>query len=317
MASMPRWNEGRFSRVFGDVAVLSRLEHLGKNPRQFEHLVTVGFPEHQLREARDWYYKDATTAVERYAADRMAQGFFEDESLLDLFCRYYECTDWKLVGSPWFFSKQEYHRLFKVLTDPVEFHIAQLEQGLGEERWGASFMKLPYDLGMENAKRSLWQEICQRDHFWKPLASYSHLRAEQLFQYLKRTVNIVDFSVHQFNYNWEQAFRKQFHPALEIFGEALERCVRGWQDKRKEKTTRRFHYESYRTARRKSDDNLQAALAYMNLDPEAVSLKSLARAFRRLSKNTHPDHGGTPEEFRKLSAYKAVVESWLMRSQAT
>ena len=64
MASMPKWNEGRFSRIFGDVAVLSRLEHLGKNPRHFEHLVTVGFPEHQLRETRDWYYKDATTAVE-------------------------------------------------------------------------------------------------------------------------------------------------------------------------------------------------------------------------------------------------------------
>ena len=312
---MLRWNEGRFSRVFGDVAILARLEHLGKNPRQFENLVGVGFPEHQLHETRDWYHRDATTAVERYAADKMAQGFFEDESLLEVFCRYYECTDWKLVGSPWFFSAQDYRRFNKVLIDPVEFHIAQLEQGLGEEHWGVNFLKLPYDLGMERAKRSLWQEICQRDFYWKPHASYTHLRAEQLFQYLKRNVNIVNFSVNQFNYKWERNFRKQFHASLKRFEEALERCVRRWQDQRKDKTRSGFRYESYRAVQPRDGAPLHAALGHLELDLETVTLKRLRNAFRRLSKQAHPDHGGTPEAFRTLSTYKDVVETWLHRKR--
>lgn len=88
---MLRWNEARFSRVFGDVAILSRLEKLGKGPRNFENLVGVGFPSHQLDEVRAWYADAAKTPVERYAADKLALGFFEDESLLSIFCNYFEC----------------------------------------------------------------------------------------------------------------------------------------------------------------------------------------------------------------------------------
>jgi hypothetical protein len=302
--------------VFGDLAVLTRLEHLGKHPRRFENLVQVGFPEHQLLEARDWYYRDATTAVERYAAEKMAQGYFEDESLLELFCRYYECTDWKLEQSPWFFSREDYRRFNKVLVDPVKFHVAMLEEEKAEERWGANFLKLPFDLGMEQAKRSLWQEILRRDYYWKPQSSYVHLRAANMFDYLARTLDIVDFSLNQFNYRWEQAFRKKLEPGLREFVRVLERCVRMWQDRRQERTHRRFHYRSYRSLRQHPGEaNLQQALAYLGLEPDSVSLRSLRRRFRHLSKKTHPDQGGSPEEFRRLAACKELVEDWLKRTR--
>lgn len=310
---MLRWNEARFSRVFGDVAILSRLEKLGKGPRNFDNLVGVGFPSHQLDEVRAWYADTAKTPVERYAADKLALGFFEDEPLLRIFCNYFECTDWKLEGSPWFFSQQDYNRFFKVLIDPVEFHIAQLEAGAGEERWGTSFLKLPFDLGMEDAKRSLWREICKREFFWKPQTSYIHLRADQLFQYLKRTVNIEEFASDRFNYNWEQSFRARFQDSLHRFESVLERNVRGWQEKRKEKSSSGFHYGSFRSIRHGGEATLMRALEYLGLDRATATLNGLQRTFRRLSKQTHPDHGGTPEEFRRLSAYKEVVESWLQR----
>ena len=312
---MLRWNETRFSRVFGDISILSRLEQLGKNPRSFDNLVAVGFPDHQLDEAREWFTEAAITPVEQYAANRMAQGFFEDEVLLSIFCRYFECTDWKLEGSPWFFSKQDYRRFFKVLIDPMDFHVAQLEKSSGEERWGVSFLKLPFDLGMEDAKRSLWREICQRDFFWKSQASYTHLRAEQLFQYLKRTMDIARFSTNAFNYKWEQVFRAEFHDSLRRFEFVLERQVRGWQEKRKAKASSGFHYGSYPRAQHSGETDLLQALAYLNLDASTVTLGELRRSFRRLSKHAHPDHGGHPREFQRLSACKDIVESWLRRRQ--
>lgn len=313
---MLRWNETRFSRVFGDVSILSRLEQLGRNPRSLDNLVAVGFPDHQLDEAREWYADAAITPVEQYAAGRMAQGFFEDESLLSIFCRYFECTDWKLESSPWFFSKQDYRRFSKVLIDPVDFHTSQLEQGSGEERWGGSFLKLPFDLGMEDAKRSLWRELCQRDFYWKPQASYAHLRAEQLFQYLKRTMDIGRFSANAFNYKWEQGFRAQFHESLQRFEFVLERRVREWQEQRKAKASSGFHYGSYPRAQHPGETGLLQALTYLDLDASTVTLSELRRSFRRLSKHTHPDHGGDPQEFRRLSACRDNVESWLRRRQA-
>lgn len=313
---MLRWNETRFSRVFGDVAILSRLEQLGKTPRSFENLAAVGFPNHQLDEARDWYADAAKTPVEKYAAGKMAQGFFEDESLLRIFCRYFECTDWKLEGSPWFFSEQEYRRFYKVLIEPVDYHAAQLEQAAGEDRWGMSFLKLPFDLGMEEAKRSLWQEIAQRDYYWKPQTSYAHLRADQLFQYLQRTVNLVGFSANQFNYKWESDFRTQFLESLQRFEFVLERRVREWQEQRRAKTSSGFHYGSFKRARRPAETSLQQALAYMELEPATATLGRLRQSFRLLSKRTHPDHGGDPDEFRRLSAYRDIVEEWLRRRRA-
>lgn len=309
---MLKWNEARFSRVFGDVAVLVRLEHLGRSVRSFDNLVRAGFPEHQLAEARECYFQDAGTAVERFAAEKMTEGFFEDESLLALFCRYYECSDWKLEQSPWFFSKEEYRSFFRELINPVEYHIAKLEQGNGEKRWGGNFVKLPYDLGMEQAKRSLWEEISRRDFPWKPQANYGHMRAQNAFQYLYGSVDIVDFSVHQFHYRWEQLFRNQFAGPLERFQEALERCVRQWQDMRKE-TTRGFRYGAYETALAGADASVRQAFAHLGLAPETTSLGSLRNAFRNLSKTAHPDHGGSPKDFHRLSASKEVIENWLKR----
>ena len=313
---MLKWNETRFSRVFGDISVLSRLEKLGRNPRNLENLVAVGFPSHQLDEARDWYADAAITPVEKYAAGRMAQGLFEDESLLSIFCRYFECTDWKLESSPWFFSEQDYRRFFKVLIDPVDFHIAQLEQGSGGERWGGNFLKLPFDLGMEDARHSLWREIHQREYFWKPQTNYAHLRAEQLFQYLKRTMDMARFSANAFNYKWEQGFRVKFHDSLQRFEFVLERRVREWQEKRKAKGPSGFHYGSYTRAQPSGETGLIQALAYLNLDAATVTLSELRRSFRRLSKHTHPDHGGDPGEFQRLSTCRELVESWLQRRQA-
>ncbi len=309
-----RWTEERFSRVFGDLAVLARLEHLGRHPRRLENLVRAGFPEHQLLEARDWFFRDAQTAVERYAGEKMAQGFFEDESLLELFCRYFECTDWKLEQSPWFFSKDDHRRFNQAVVAPVAFHVARLEEERGEERWGASFLKLPFDLGMEEAKKSLWREILQRDFYWKPQANYAHLRAAAMLEYLGRSVDIGGFSIHQFNYSWEQTFRRQLEPELKGFEQVLERKVRAWQDQRKEKTTRRFHYQSYSPATSRNGVGVRQALQYLGLEGKSVSLKSLRRRFRHLSKKSHPDQGGDPEDFRRLSACKERVEAWLKRN---
>lgn len=310
---MLRWNETRFSRVFGDESILSRLEQLGKNARNFENLVGVGFPEHQLDEAREWYADAARTPVEKYAAGKMAGGFFEDESLLSIYCRYFECTDWKLESSPWFYSKPDYRRVFKVLIDPVDYHVTQLEQGAGEERWGVSFLKLPFDLGMDEARRSIWQEIIQRDYFWKPQANYAHHRADQMFQYLKRSLDMEKFSPNHYNYGWEQNFRALFHESLRRFEIVLERRVREWQERRKAKTSHKFHYGSFKRAEIEAGSGLQQALAYFNLEQATVTLGGLRKSFRLLSKSKHPDHGGDPEEFRRLSACKDIVESWLRR----
>ena len=58
---------------------------------------------------------------------------------------------------------------------------------------------------------------------------------------------------------------------------------------------------------------LRQALAYMKMDPATATLSGLGKSFRLLSKTTHPDHGGDPEEFRRLSAHREVIESWLRR----
>ena len=140
--------------------------------------------------------------------------------------------------------------------------------------------------------------------------------AEQLFQYLQRTIDIVRFSANQFNYGWEQAFRSQFQESLHRFEFVLERRVREWQEMRKAKTSSGFHYGSFRRAQHSGETSVQQALAYLRMEASTATLSGLRSSFRRLSKRTHPDHGGDPEEFRRLSAYKAIVESWLRRRRA-
>lgn len=309
---MNKGGQARFSRVFGDEAVLARLEKLGKNLRTFDNLVTAGFPARQLDEARRWHIQEAATPVERHAGERMTQGFFEDEALLSLYCRFYECTDWKLERSPWFFSREDYRRCFRALVDPLAFHVERLEEGKGEERWGSSFQKLPFDLGMERALTSLWEEIGRGKYYWSQQATYGHLRAANILGYLSKSVDIHNFSPHQYHYNWERSFRRIFEPALRRFREALEQAVRRWGERRRERTAERFYYRAYDSAHHGVvQSNLRHALTYFGLEPATASLKKLQSSFRKLSKSTHPDHGGTPEDFRKLAEMKNVVESWL------
>jgi len=307
-----------FSRLFGSEAVLARLTHLGRAPRTFANLVQAGFPGEQLDEARRDYARQAATPVERYAAERMRAGFFEDESLLQVLCRSFQCTDWHLEQSPWFFSREDYLRFYGALLSPAEFHIALLERGGGEQRWGGYFLKLPFVLGMEQAKAALWRETCEREHYWLPQADYGHVRAAQMFGYLQRRVNPVRFSKDDFNYHWELGFRRRFAAALALFEETLERAVRRWEEQRRERTRGRFRARTFR-----SDGapvftlDLLRAFAYLGLEPEAATPEALKQAFRRRSKETHPDQGGSPEDFKRLAACRELIESWLLRRPAT
>ncbi len=304
----------RFSRIFGDEAVLARLERLGKNPRTFPNLVSVGFPERQLHDARRWYLEEATSAVERYAGRRMAEGFFEDEALLALLCRFFECTDWKLEGSPWFFSPEDYRRCFRALVGPVQFHSALLEKGEGAERWDGFFLKLPFDLGMEQAKRALWEELCRAEYYWKPLRTYAHLRAEALFGYLTRTLNILDVNPERYNYHWEAEFRERFQRTLRRFEQRLEAAVRLWQELRRERREERYRFRAgLGLGRLALGQELVQAFALLELDPARATVEDVRRAFRRKSKGVHPDHGGSEDAFKRLARYTDLVEAWINR----
>ncbi|MBI4082173.1 MAG: J domain-containing protein [Candidatus Lambdaproteobacteria bacterium] len=302
----------RFSRVFGDESVLARLAMLGRTTRTFRNLVRGGFPEGQLDDARAAYAKAAATPVERYAARRMAEDFFEDESLLQVFCRYYECTDWRLESSPWFFSKEEYRRFFEALLSPLAFQVAQLERGYGEERWGSYFLRLPFDLGMEQARRALWDDVCQRDFYWREQRDYGHLRAAMLFGHLSKVIDAGRLDRDQYAYHWEREFRVRLHAVLRSFEEALERNVRVWQEQRQERTARRFRFQSFGPG---GEPTLRLevlqAFAALGLEPATATFDGVKSAFRLLSKQAHPDQGGSDEAFQRLAACKELVEGWL------
>jgi hypothetical protein len=302
----------KVGRVIGDGAVLARLERLGRHPRVFPNLVHAGFPPEQLVEARQWYIRDARSGIERHAGERLAQGYFDDEPLLTLLCRYFGCTDWKLENSPWFFGPEDYERFFGALVDPIEYASAQLESGDGESRWGGFFLKLPFDLGMEEARRSLWNEIVQREHYWKPQADYTHMRAGTLFGYVQRSLDVVRFTPDHFHYQWEQAFRVRLYKALNRFQQALEVAVRRWQEQRRERTER-FNRGTYVGGRVVIMDlEILRALAYLGLDLNTIDEKALRTTFRQRSKSCHPDLGGDPREFQELSRQKDILEHWLL-----
>lgn len=298
-------------RVIGDGAVLARMERLGRHPRVFPNLVRAGFPSEQLAEASQWFIRDARSLVERHAGEMFAQGYFDDEPLLTLLCRYFGCTDWKLENSPWFFGPEDYERFFTAFLDPVEYATVQLEAGEGEQRWGGFFLKLPFDLGMEQARRSLWNEIVLREHYWKPQTDYTHLRAGALFAYVQRNLDVVRFTPDHFHYNWEQAFRVRLYAAMNRFQQALEVAVRRWQEQRRERAER-FNRGTYASGRVVIMDlDVLRALAYLGLDLNTVDEKTLRGAFRQRSKDCHPDMGGDPQEFQELSRHKDVLEAWL------
>ena len=313
---MERAHTGRLLRIYGEEAVLSRLEKLGAFPRTLENLIRVGFQQHQLDEARHWFQVSAVSHVQHYAADRMANGFFEDESLLDLFCRFFQCSDWKLERSPWFFSQDDYRKFTQALIEPLDFFTMQLEAGKGQERWGGFFQNLPFDLGMDRALTSLFEEITTREYYWRPQTSYLHLRAANLLAYLSRTVEILEFSEHHFNYHWERRFRRSFKSSLDRFRVALERAARVWLGQRREKK-HRFNYGDFQTSHNGLSGDLLIAFQTFGLEPATASLTELQKCFRKLSKQHHPDHGGLAEDFQRLSAHRSLVESWLREAMPT
>jgi hypothetical protein len=312
---MPSLATAKSYRVIGDGAVLARLERLGRNPRVFPYLVKAGFPPDQLTEACSWYVRDARSGIERHSGQLLTQGYFDDEPLLTLLCRYFGCTDWKLENSPWFFGPEDYERFFQTFLGPIDYAASQLESGEGESRWGGFFLKLPFDLGMDEAIRSLWNEILHREPYWKALGDYTHMRASALQAYVQRSVDIVRFTPDHFHYQWEQTFRTQLYTALQRFRLALEVSVRRWQEQRRERAER-FNRGTYMGGRVVVMDlDVLRALAYLGLDLNTVDEKTLRSAFRQRSKDCHPDLGGDPAEFQALSRHKDLIEAWLRARQ--
>lgn len=305
----------KYYRVIGVDAVLDRLSKVGKNPRTLENLIKAGFPEIQLTLAKDEYATTAKSNVARYAVQKMSEGVFEDESLLEIFCRYYECTDWKLEQSPWFFSKGDYRKFFQAVLSPIEFQIALLKQFKGKDRWEKIFQKNPFTQGLEKAKLSLWDEVCRGEYYWKPMSGYPHQRAADLFTYLIRVIEPVQFSPNQFSYRWEKPFRKRLLQSMTRFEEALDQALRVWQETGKAKKKAHFRPGNYQWVDVSLEKLLQEALHFLELEANTVTEKSLAQAFRRISKQAHPDKGGSPEDFRKLSTHKTIVESWLKQGR--
>jgi hypothetical protein len=249
--------------------------------------------------------------VERFAARRMAQGWFDDEELITLLCRFYECTDWRLESSLLFYSKDDYERFYAALTSPIMFEAGLLDEGSGQEKWSAFFLKYPFDLGMQKSKVALWDSVCQREFYWNRLQTYRDLRAANLFQYLVRAVNVASFSKDVFFFNWEREFRVRLEAALRAFQEALERALRRWQEERNQKRSRsKFRTHSFREMAG-PDLTVQQAMALLELDAEGVTLPGLRRNFRRLSKKAHPDQGGSDESFRLLATCREIVEAWI------
>lgn len=299
-------------RVLGDDSVLHLLSRVGRYPRIYPNLVKAGFPDGQLNEARADFFRTAATPVACQAARRMAHGYFDDEELLQLFCRYYECTDWRLESSPLFYAPQDYENFFEALLSPIEFEIGLLAEGVGERKWGDYFVKYPFDLAMRHARTALWQDVCRKDHYWKRLSTYADLRADKLFQYLTHHIDVNHFSRDVFFYHWEREFRRRLHDALQGFHQALEEAVRRWQEARHQERAR-FQYGAYPATGEALAIEAREAMAYLGLDLRHASIRKVRSRFRQLSKTHHPDQGGNANSFRHLSRCREIAEAWVRR----
>lgn len=299
-------------RVTGDDAVLGLMVRVGRNPRVFANLVAAGFPEPQLLKAREHFARGAETPVEHHAARRMSQGYFDDEDLLSLFCRFYDCQDWRLESSSLFFARQEYERFFDALTTPIGFESRLLAEGGGQETWEGFFLRYPFDLAMEKAKTELWNGVFQQEHYWSKLTSYYDLRAQNLFEYLRRKIDVAHFSRDIFFFNWEREFRLRLNAVLRDFQETLERSVRRWQEARnKERNRPKFHYGSFRAPVPQPGITAREAMTHLGLDRESATLRDLRRNYRKMSKEAHPDQGGSDDSFRFLLACREIAEAWI------
>jgi hypothetical protein len=314
---MPALNAYR-SRVLGDDAVLRALERVGREARTFGNLVGAGFPPGQLDEARQNFIQAAETPVDRHAGRRMGQGFFDDEELLTVFCRYYGCTDWRLEGSPLFFAKLDYEKLYHALTSPFDFEASLLDQGHGQERWAHLFLRLPFDLAMTKAKATLWDDVRRREQYWHRQASYRNLRASKLFHYLGQHVQVSGFSRDVFFFNWEREFRRRLDAAMQTFQEALERALRRWQEERnQERRKSQFRYGHFADGPMQPLLSVREAMLRLEVELESATLDDVRRAFRRLSKAAHPDQGGSDESFRLLATCREVAEAWIRNRLAS
>jgi hypothetical protein len=308
---MPALNSDR-TRVLGDDSVLRTLERVGRQSRTFGSLLAAGFPSGQLDEARQNFILAAETPVERHAGRRMTKGFFDDEDLVTVFCRYYGCTDWRLEGSPLFFAKLDYEKLYHALTSPFEFEANLLDQGHGQERWAHLFLRLPFDLAITRAKATLWDDVRRREQYWHRQVSYRDLRAANLFQYLSRHVQVSEFSRDIFFFNWEREFRRRLDAAMQTFQEALERALRRWLEERnQERRESQFHYGDFGDGPARSLLSVREAMLRLELEWESATLDDVRRAFRRQSMAAHPDQGGSDESFRLLANCREVAENWI------
>ena len=301
-------------RVLGDKPVLRLLERVGRNPRTFVNLVQAGFPASQLERTRIDYARTAETPVEKCAARRMNEGHFDDEDLAQVFCRYYECDEWKLENSPLFFAKLDYERFTRSMLSPIEFEVEHLDGAAGEKKWGAIFLRYPFHLGMEKAKHIIWDEVCHKEHYWRNQSTYRGLRAQNLFQYLGARIDPSSLDIEIFFFNWEREFRIRLAAAMRKFQEALEHGVRRWQDVRnREKRRARFTPGNFSAPDDSPLVEIREAMRHLGLDFLTATLWELGRNYRRLSKTAHPDHGGSDASFRYLSACREIVEVWIRR----
>ena len=303
-------------KILGDKPVLRLLEHLGSNSRTFVNLLQAGFPARQMEQARDEYARTADTPVEKFAARRMNEGYFDDEELVQIFCRYYECDDWKLESSPLFFAKLDYERFTQSLVLPIEFEAGRFDGGAGEEKWGAIFLRHPFNLAMDQAKRIVWAEVCHKEHYWQNQNTYRGLRAQNLFQFLKARIDPANMSTEVFSFNWEREIRVQLADVMRRFQEALEHGVRRWQDNRnREKRRARFTRGTFNSPDDTPMIEIREAMGHLGLDFLSATLGDLGRNYRQLSKTAHPDHGGSDASFRYLSACRDIAESWIRGRQ--
>ena len=115
-----------------------------------------------------------------------------------------------------------------------------------------------------------------------------------------------------FFYGWERQFRLRLHGAFTEFQKALERAVRGWQGNRnRERSRAKYRFHGFRPRPQRSKLSLSEALLHLELDVESATIGDLRQNFRRLSKQAHPDQGGSSESFRTLAACREIAESWL------
>ena len=325
-AGLHAWSQQLESmpRLVGDEPVLARLAKLGGAPRHFTQLVRAGFPAKQLWQTSCWLKEEARHALDLHAANIIQQhGFYEDDALLTLLTRHYECTEWRLVCSPWFFSPQEYEQLFAWLLKPAWQQIERLEAGDStcEAMWLVHFACAPHVISMQHCRQRLWVEhMLQRSIPWQSPQTYIGQRAQGVLGYLSKQVNVLKPQPTQARYPWEQRFLQSLAPVMDRFEHTLEMALRRARAQQRKKAARegfRHHHYNQREQQRPGQGLMpsmavvQQALTAFGLTFGNATPVQVKQAFRHLSKTKHPDHGGSEAAFCALLKQKETLEAWL------